>query len=323
MYPSIKTPLSIYVLFHQDSDEGRALAHSLHDWFRLKTDDGERSESSLPVWFRSVLLVDEAEPPEPRVSPDIDRDGAELSIVVVRADRYMVVDFDWYQALFSLCGQVEQRATRSVNLATRAQLVGLCYFEDVFPPSFGRDPRPDDDDYPETVPGRRLTGEALRAMRRHTSDPDRAPMRVLIGGKTNGSSGWLPGIADEMLHALRSGQLPVVIGGCAGVLAGYLRDPSAAWPSELTFEHRLREAKFAELCVIPEDDGARRDYEELWRKLPAYCDWLAGQGQGLSFPEGTRHLLVELLECRSPTRIVQQVLALAEVVSAWKSRATD
>ncbi len=109
----IQSPLSIYVLFHQASEQGRKLAHDLHDWFRLKTDDGERSESGLPVWFRSVLT--EAAEDVQQITPPIDWKGAESNVVVVLADRHMVADRGWRYALHALTKPAKTKGRKTTS----------------------------------------------------------------------------------------------------------------------------------------------------------------------------------------------------------------
>ncbi len=46
---AVHTPLTIYVLYHQDSDEARALAHGLHDWFRCRAKVSVRDEGASLV----------------------------------------------------------------------------------------------------------------------------------------------------------------------------------------------------------------------------------------------------------------------------------
>ena len=116
-------PISIYVLFHPDSDESRRLAHALHDWFRLRNDDGDRTESGLPIWFRSQLSS-VAPGQDPTVSPPIAWGGAEANIVVVLADRHMVADRSWRYALEALCAEsAEQEAAENRPDKARRNLI--------------------------------------------------------------------------------------------------------------------------------------------------------------------------------------------------------
>lgn len=100
MPKSIKTPLSIYVLFHPDSHECRALAGHLHRWFRLKEDDGEGTEAGLPIWLRTRLDGG-------AITPTIDWEAADLNVLVVLADDHMVVDEAWRNALRTLLAEAD------------------------------------------------------------------------------------------------------------------------------------------------------------------------------------------------------------------------
>lgn len=79
---------------------------------------------------------------------------------------------------------------------------------------------------------------ALSEMRRvSTAETD---ARVLVGGKIKDWSGWLPGVAEELLCSVNAGQPTLLLSGFGGVtakLAAYLTNPSARWPEELTFAY--------------------------------------------------------------------------------------
>ena len=96
---SVQTPISLYVVFHPGSDESVELADHLHDWFRLKTDEGAGNESGLPIWFRSTLSEQD------EVEPIVRFDDADLNVIVILVDDRMVNDDRWCRALRTLCAK--------------------------------------------------------------------------------------------------------------------------------------------------------------------------------------------------------------------------
>jgi hypothetical protein len=93
---SHQVPLTLYVLFHPASNEARDLADHLHDWFRLKQDDGDGTEAGLPIWYRSCIKQEEQ---GWRLTPGIPWDEARLNVLIVLADDQMVADPSWREAL--------------------------------------------------------------------------------------------------------------------------------------------------------------------------------------------------------------------------------
>ena len=94
--PRPKSPLTLYIVFHEDAAECRDLADHLYDWFRLKEDDGDGTEAGLPVWYRTRLQ-------DGRITPDIDWRGAHRNAVICLVDDHMVADATWRPALGQLC----------------------------------------------------------------------------------------------------------------------------------------------------------------------------------------------------------------------------
>jgi hypothetical protein len=118
------------------------------------------------------------------------------------------------------------------------------------------------------------TCNALSEMRRlSTAETD---ARVLVGGKLKGWSGWLPGVAEELLFSIKDGQPALLLsgfGGVAGKLGEYLTSADGQWPEELTFVYHDRRRASG-----PEDKAAwtatarehqRRRFEELHRVMVA------------------------------------------------------
>lgn len=176
--------------------------------------------------------------------------------------------------------------TRHVQLEHDADYVGICRFERVFPPGVSRrelDRLEADESSPEAVV---RAAEALEAMRRMTSAPDKHPLRIVLGGKVRGFTGLIPGIADEVLHALDAGQIPVILGGfggCASLLGEFLAaaDDEPAWPDELTFEACCMDGPLAALCRIPACERmARERFGVLKDRMEALRRALRGEVLG-------------------------------------------
>lgn len=120
-----QSPLSIYLVFHQKSDEARQIAHECYEWFRLNGDDGDRTEAGLPTWFRSAVVQldatrceelfpkaartrDESELPKYEFTPAIEWDRATTNVVVILGDRELVADRKTRHALEALCLQIDE-----------------------------------------------------------------------------------------------------------------------------------------------------------------------------------------------------------------------
>jgi hypothetical protein len=151
-----------------------------------------------------------------------------------------------------------------------AQLIGVCSFINVDPP---------DTDTAELAPllnvdetnasARRYAADALTRMRKEsTKETD---FRIVWGGKIRGAMGWIAGIAEEVLFSLIH-EKPVLIlggfGGCARVLADFIKDPDAPWPEELTLADARQDKKYDDLI----DNYDRRvaltkRYDELKQRV--------------------------------------------------------
>jgi hypothetical protein len=99
-FQAVIRPLTIYVIFHPRSAESRDLAGHLHDWFRLKFDEGDSTEAGLPIWFRARLRGGAVHPP-------VAWSEAQLNVVVVLADDQMVADAAWRPALEALTAEAD------------------------------------------------------------------------------------------------------------------------------------------------------------------------------------------------------------------------
>ncbi|MEM7202959.1 MAG: hypothetical protein AAF628_22055 [Planctomycetota bacterium] len=124
-----------------------------------------------------------------------------------------------------------------VTLRHRAHLAGICRFQSVLPAGLAREQLPSQPDVAGDLDHLRLAADALTSMRDQSSRDTQ--LRIVVAGKIRGALGWLPGIAEEVLCSLEAGQPPLILGGwggCAGMLADFLRDPAAPWPKALTLD---------------------------------------------------------------------------------------
>ncbi|MEM7202961.1 MAG: hypothetical protein AAF628_22065 [Planctomycetota bacterium] len=96
-----RTPLSIYVVFHPASAEARALARTLHDWFRLKGNAGDGTEAGLPLWYRAAVA---GVGRQSGLQPGVPWAEADYNAVIVLADDDLVADSRWRHAMDDLAG---------------------------------------------------------------------------------------------------------------------------------------------------------------------------------------------------------------------------
>lgn len=132
--------------------------------------------------------------------------------------------------------------------------------------------------------------------------------RVLFAGKAHGWAGRLPGIAEELLEAVRARQPVMVLGGlggCATLLHDFLAG-SGPWPAELTFDYeqswRERNGKndATWACQLRH---RRRWYEELQAEITAARATEVG-------PAG----LIHLASTENLTTVLGEVLAWLHTV---------
>ena len=79
---AVKTPVRIYVLWHEDFADGLPLARHIYHWFRLSTGEG------IPVYFRTSL-------PEDARDLGIDDRSCDLNIIVPLVESHMVASLPW------------------------------------------------------------------------------------------------------------------------------------------------------------------------------------------------------------------------------------
>lgn len=100
----LRTPLSIYVVFHPGSEASQRHADVIHDWFRLAEDDGDSTEAGIPVWYRCALDGD-------KLTPDMNWDDASLNAIVVLVSAEMLLEDGWRRAVRTMMGSVAANAS--------------------------------------------------------------------------------------------------------------------------------------------------------------------------------------------------------------------
>lgn len=140
----------------------------------------------------------------------------------------------------------------SISREQRARLVGLCHFIDIDAASATPDKL-----RKELSEGMRarIGADALSEMRCRMADE--TAMRIVWGGKIEGSSGWMAGILEEVAYTLEAGKPIFILGGWGGVsklIASYLLEKDADWPEKLSLG----------ACANPERDKemSAREWEE-------------------------------------------------------------
>jgi len=133
----------------------------------------------------------------------------------------------------------------------RARLVGICRFEDISPPGMTRG-KISSTIVESKSQTKRHGADALSAMRECSARE--TGLRIVWGGRIKGAAGWMAGILEEVSFSLKH-QKPVLIlggfGGCARLLADFLRKKNAAWPEQLNLS----------ACADPERDALLTDAE--------------------------------------------------------------
>lgn len=195
----------------------------------------------------------------------------------------------------------------SIDLRQRAELVGICHFEDVDPEGLALDPKTHGPESPERA---RVAADALTAMRRLSTQ--KTHLRIVVAGKRQGWSGWLPGILEEIVCSLEANKLPIVLGGFGGVssdIALFLKEPSGALPEVL----RLSSAKLSEgfrrlLLSYGAENIARRRFLEAEAALIRFREQLHSPSEWtFDYP---REDVLELLQVVGPADAIERIARL-------------
>ena len=194
----------------------------------------------------------------------------------------------------------------------KAELVGVCDFINVKPL---REYEIEVDetelaellaDWKTNLSARRHTANALSRMRLiSTQETD---LRVVWGGKIAGAAGWMAGIAEEVLCSLEANKPTIILGGfggCARVLADFLKHPSAPWPQELTLEQACQDPKYRKLIT---NHTERRHLANRYQALKDnLTDWRTTLGQKKGRWGIDTDTFQGLFETTSPRHAIQLV----------------
>lgn len=112
----LRTPLSLYVVYHPDSDTSQRYADVIHDWFRLVDDDGDSTEAGIPVWYRCALEGG-------KLTPEMRVEDADLNAIVVLVSAEMLLDDAWRQAVQAMVRAMKRDGSRD---DPRIYPVSLC-----------------------------------------------------------------------------------------------------------------------------------------------------------------------------------------------------
>jgi hypothetical protein len=86
---SFKSPLNIYVVWHPNFIEGKALANTIFSTFNRKVTEPLSRGPGIPVFFRSLPVM-------ANVPLELDFDESEYSVVVFLIDNAMTISADWH-----------------------------------------------------------------------------------------------------------------------------------------------------------------------------------------------------------------------------------
>lgn len=103
-------PTTVFILFHEKSEEGQWMADFLFRWLRLHRETGLRGDGTsvgLPVYYRSQLKKkkDGSWSVDPPLEPEKE---ARHTVVVVMADDHLTTDERWQSALRILADEIPQ-----------------------------------------------------------------------------------------------------------------------------------------------------------------------------------------------------------------------
>ncbi|MEI7462320.1 MAG: hypothetical protein WCK15_23235 [Pirellula sp.] len=141
---------------------------------------------------------------------------------------------------------------KSITEEQKAKLVGICRFHSIDPPLASQVNKAK-----ETTPAqeKRLEADALTAMRKYSAE--QVDFRIVWGGKIKGSSGWIAGILEEVVCTLELNKPLLVLGGfggCARLIADFLKNDAAEWPEALSLAASADTERDASLSIAERDD---------------------------------------------------------------------
>jgi hypothetical protein len=141
---------------------------------------------------------------------------------------------------------------KSITEEQKAKLVGICQFHAIDPPLASQVTKAK-----ENTPAqdKRLEADALTAMRKYSAE--QVDFRIVWGGKIKGSSGWIAGILEEVVCTLELNKPLIVLGGfggCARLIADFLKNEAAEWPEALSLAASADTERDASLSIAERDE---------------------------------------------------------------------
>lgn len=133
----------------------------------------------------------------------------------------------------------------NLTVQVHAHLAGICEMVNVLPHSASEELM---EKHLNEHARNTLAADAISEMRRLTTDA--CSLRVIWGGKLQSAQGWLPIALEETALTIRQ-RKPLLVfggfGGCCALLAKFLSERTAAWPSALDFSAQQCRQKFGQL----------------------------------------------------------------------------
>ena len=200
----------------------------------------------------------------------------------------------------------------SISAEQRAQLVGICRFENV-DPIFLEEDKPDElvNEWATKPRARMYAANALSTMRNNSSQ--KADLRIVWAGRIAGATGWMAGILEEVAYSLQFGKPTIILGGfggCTRLLADFLAGENAPWPKELCLES-CADAERDELLSRSEKQEVQDRFEKAKQQLRIYRTKLHSNPE--SHGINSRDIRDALLE-ESPRRIIRFVARAADLI---------
>ena len=187
----------------------------------------------------------------------------------------------------------------------RARLKGICKFIDVVPEALDETSPPDNESSEYLM----LGADALSEMRMQAAM--KADVQVVLAGKMQGWSGWLPGIIEEVTAIRKYEKLPLIIGrfgGCAQVLADYLVDKNKGWPTVFEWADAKESNPDGYYCIADCPKAAAK-FDEAIHHIRHYRDYLHDPARWKN-REGLRDRLIQLMTEIRPTAIIDAVIEI-------------
>lgn len=195
---------------------------------------------------------------------------------------------------------------RKITEEQRARLVGICQFINIDPPGIPASVLNAD---LEPALEKKYAADALTAMReRSASDAD---LRVVWGGRIKGAAGWMAGILEEVAGTMKL-KKPLLIlggfGGCARLIAEFLRIPKTPWPDDLSLAASADPARDA-LLSLREKQVLESRMKEVKQLVHEYRSTLRSCDSVHGLPS---KILLEALQDTSSRKVINTVAQSAD-----------